>query len=90
MTTYAIINNNKVENIIKCESLELATVLHPNHLIVEVKDQPAHIGLSYDNENGFEQTATEQHQEIIPPQPDAGHWIWNEEEKKWVEGVIRE
>ena len=52
---FAVIENNIVENIIVCENKEIAESV-TGKLCVEYTDEnPAFIGLSWSQQNGFEQ-----------------------------------
>jgi hypothetical protein len=60
MPRFAVINNNIVENVIIANSLndaEFAT----NKICVEfTNNNPAHIGMKWDETNGFEQPVVEE------------------------------
>lgn len=45
----AVIENNKVENIIVCDSIELAEVLTGKECVEYTNSNPANIGLGYVN-----------------------------------------
>jgi len=51
---FAVITNGTVENVIVCESLEVAEAVTNKICVEYTSDNPAHIGLSYDGTT-FEQ-----------------------------------
>ena len=51
---FAVITNGTVENIIVCDSLEVAEAVTGKTCVEYTSDNPAHIGLSYDGTT-FEQ-----------------------------------
>jgi len=48
MKNFAVLNNSIVENIIVCESLELAEEVTGKTCVEYTTENPAHIGLGYD------------------------------------------
>jgi hypothetical protein len=48
MKNFAVLNNSIVENIIVCESLELAEAVIGKTCVEYTSENPAHIGLGYD------------------------------------------
>ena len=64
MTTFAVINESKVSNIIVADTKEIAEEI-TNQPCVEYTDElPAFIGLSWDEATGFEQPTILESDEI--------------------------
>lgn len=57
MANFAVINGNKVENIIVADSKEIAEEATGLTCIEYTVEAPAHIGLGWDETTGFEQPA---------------------------------
>lgn len=52
---FAVIKDNVVDNVVVCESIELATELFGDICIPLTEDDAPHIGLTYKADTGFEQ-----------------------------------
>lgn len=60
MSTFAVINDNKVENIIVADTKEIAEEVTGKICIEYTDELPAIIGLGWDEATGFEQPLVEE------------------------------
>jgi hypothetical protein len=104
MSVFAILKDNKVENLVESETQEILQMLLPDAQLLEVTDATgvAYLGSDYDIKK----------KKFVPPQPFASwtfsrtlwswsapkaypeieekFFIWDEEQLDWVEPIIEE
>ena len=66
MKNFAVLNHSTVENIIVCDSLEVAEAVTGKTCVEYTSDNVAHIGLGYDGTT-FEQPPTPEVEETPEP-----------------------
>lgn len=91
MIKYAIIVNNKIDNIIEAESFDVAQSLFPainKDFIIEADENHiVGVGMDYDHKVGLlkNNILTSTQPKEMPPMPDAGNWTYDSEKDAWVE-----
>lgn len=97
MATYAVIESDTVENVIVCDSKELAESVTGKTCVEYTDENPAGIGWTYNYTSKIFTSPSPYPSWILnvetnsweapTPRPEGGSYVWNEESLSWIEDL---